>query len=130
MVVQSFGVRIICIDLILFELCVREKKKKERKKKNKIKIFRVRFSWLWGEVMELWGYILHENSYGFSSIRFLYHFAVFILELLPYLKKGAVTVWCCFYAKFLTPAYYVGSAQLLYNMIAEMFYFLAALKTW
>ena len=42
---QSFGVQIIRIYHILFELCMREKKegkkerKKERRKKNKIEIF-------------------------------------------------------------------------------------------
>ena len=42
--------------------------------------------------MELWGNILHKNSHEFSSIRVLHHFAVFILELLPYpiSKQGAV----------------------------------------
>ena len=40
LVVQSFVVWIVCIHLILSELCVREKKKEEKKqKKNKIKIF-------------------------------------------------------------------------------------------
>ena len=43
---QSFGERFVCIRLILFELCVKEKKKnkkeaeeRRRRKKNKIKIF-------------------------------------------------------------------------------------------
>ena len=38
MVVESFGVQTVCIRLILFELCTREKKKK-KKKKNKIETF-------------------------------------------------------------------------------------------
>ena len=36
----------------------RKKKKKEEQNRN----FRVRFSPLSGEVMELWGYIIHKNS--------------------------------------------------------------------
>ena len=36
--------------------------------------------------MELWKFILHKNNEGFSSLEVLHHFAVFILELLPYLK--------------------------------------------
>ena len=49
---QSFGARIVCIRLILLELCVRENKKEEeeeeerRKKeerKNKIEIFAIDF---------------------------------------------------------------------------------------
>ena len=49
-VVQSFGMQIVCIGLILFELCVSEKKKEEeskkkvrRRKKNKIEIFTFNF---------------------------------------------------------------------------------------
>ena len=37
---RSFGVRFVCIQLIVFEICVKEKKKEERRrKKNKIEIF-------------------------------------------------------------------------------------------
>ena len=57
-VVQSFGVRFVCICLILIELCVSEKKKEERKeeeqeeeKKKQNRNFRVRFTRLRGELM-------------------------------------------------------------------------------
>ena len=49
-VAQSFGVRIVCIRLILFELCVKEKKKKKerrRKKKNSNNIEIFGFSFLY-----------------------------------------------------------------------------------
>ena len=48
-VVQSFGVQLVCIRLILFELCVKEKKKEEERKKEEEeqnRDFRVRFSQL------------------------------------------------------------------------------------
>ena len=46
----------------------KERRKKKREKKQHSN-FHVWFTWLWGEVMELRGYTLHKNSYGFSSIR-------------------------------------------------------------
>ena len=46
-----------------------EKEERKKKERNKMKEeeqipknFPVRFSQSWGEVMELWGYILDENS--------------------------------------------------------------------
>ena len=42
----------------------KERKKKEKKKKEEEQNqnFRVRFSQLQGEVMGLWGYVLHKKS--------------------------------------------------------------------
>ena len=36
--------------------------------------------------MEFWGYILYKNSQGLSSLRVMHLIAVFMLELLTYLK--------------------------------------------
>ena len=88
-VVHSIGMWMVCICLILFELCVRSKKKKkernkERRKESTNRNFHVQVSQQWEEVMELWGYILHKKA--LSSIRVLRLFAVFILKLLTYLK--------------------------------------------
>ena len=62
MLEQSFGVRMVRLYRIVFELCLMEKKK-ERKKEEEAKEeeqnrnFSIQFSRLSGEVMELWGYI-------------------------------------------------------------------------
>ena len=39
-----------------------KKKKKKKKKEEQNRNFRIQFSRVWGEVIELWGYILHKNS--------------------------------------------------------------------
>ena len=61
---------------------MREKKKKKEEEQNRN--FHVRFSWLWEELMQFLEYILHWNGWGFSSRRILHHFAVCIMEMLPY----------------------------------------------
>ena len=75
---QSFDVQIAWIRCIAFELCV-------SKKKNKVKIFMFDFldcqkDW-WKSVS-----IFYIRTAIVSCIRVLYHFAVLILKLLPYLK--------------------------------------------
>ena len=65
MVEHSFGVWIVRIRRILIELYLMEKKKKEKRKneeEEQKRNFHVQFSPLWGEVMGLWGYVLHKNS--------------------------------------------------------------------
>ena len=46
-------------------MCEEEEEEEERKKKEEEEQnqnYRVRFSQMWEEVMELWGYLLHNNS--------------------------------------------------------------------
>ena len=65
MVEHSFGVSIVRICRLVCELCLMEKKKEWKKKEEQQqqnRNFRVRFSQLWGEVIELWGDIWHKNS--------------------------------------------------------------------
>ena len=40
----------------------KRKKKEAEQQQQQNRNFRVWFSRLWGEVMELWGYIWHKNS--------------------------------------------------------------------
>ena len=54
---QLFGVQIVRTRCIVFVLCMMEKKKTEQNQN-----FCIQFSRMQGEVMELWGYIIHKNS--------------------------------------------------------------------